>query len=98
METYIGIDLDTNGGLTHLGRIVMDGWLFDLIPESETCAGWNAAQMQNLYEKVYAAWEPHAHLPGQLPPALREKHARIYEAAMERGRNAGWNPELGEDE
>ena len=38
-NTYIGIDKDTNGGMTHLGRIVMDGWLFGFIPESETCAG-----------------------------------------------------------
>ena len=96
--TYIGIDKDTNGGMTHLGRIVMDGWLFGFIPESETCAGWNAAQMQNLYEKVYAAWEPYAHIPSKLPPEMREKHVQIYTAAMERGREKGWNPELGEDD
>lgn len=98
METYVGIDNDTNGGMTHLGRIVMDGWVFGLIPQTETCAGWNAAQMQNLYEKVYAAWEPYAHLPSNLPAELREKHARIYASAMNAGREQGWDPELGEDE
>lgn len=98
METYVGIDRDTNGGMTHLGRIVMDGWLFGFIPETETCAGWNAAQMQVLYEKVYAAWEPYGHLPGSLPPELRERHARIYAMAMAAARAKGWDPDLGEDD
>lgn len=98
METYVGLDHDINGGMTRLGRIVMDGRVFDFIPESQDCAGWGAAQMQVLYEKVYAAWEPYGHLPGQLPPELREKHARIYAAAMVAGRAKGWDPELGEDE
>ena len=41
METYVGIDQDTNGGMTHLGRIVMDGWVFGCIPENETCARYS---------------------------------------------------------
>lgn len=98
METYVGIKNDTNGGMTHLGRIVMDGWLFGFIPDTETCAGWDAAQMQMLYEKTYAAWEPYAHLPSNLPPELRDRHAHIYAAAMAAGREQGWNPELGEDD
>jgi hypothetical protein len=98
VETYIGLDKDKDGGMTHLGRIVMDGRLFGFIPEAETCAGWTASQMQLLYEKVYAAWEPYAHLPSRLPPELRDRHAAIYNGAIAAGREKGWDPELGEDD
>ena len=48
-QHYAGIDQDENGGLTHLGRMVRDAWVFGILPESETCAGWDGSQMQNLY-------------------------------------------------
>lgn len=97
-QFYVGIDKDAKGGLTHLGRIVRDAWIFGILPESETCEGWDSAQMQNLYEKVYAAWEPYAHLPSKLPENLREKHEQYYAQAIEAARNSGWNPELDKDE
>lgn len=95
---YIGIDQDKQGGMTHLGQIVKDAWVFGVLPETETCAGWTAAQMQVLYEKVYAAWEPFGHLPSRLPDELRERHARIHAEAMQQARQKGWDPELGEDD
>lgn len=97
-QYYVGIDQDENGGMTHLGQVVKDAWVFGVIPEAETCAGWTASRMQVLYEKVYAAWEPYGHLPSRLPDEMRERHARIHGAAMERGRKQGWDPELGEDD
>ncbi len=97
-QTYAGVDRDENGGLTHMGRTVRDAWVFGILPESETCAGWDAARMQNLYEKVYAAWEPYAHLPSRLPEDLRTRHERVYAVAMAEARKKGWDPELGEDE
>ncbi|PSJ17860.1 hypothetical protein [Nitrosomonas supralitoralis] len=97
-QIYVGIDLDENEGLTHLGRIVRDAWVFSILPESETCAGWSGAQMQSLYEKVYAAWEPYAHLPSRLPDELREKHARLYEQAIINAKKKGWDTELDEDD
>lgn len=97
-QTYAGVDRDENGGLTHMGRIVRDAWVFGILPESETCAGWDAGRMQGLYEKVYAAWEPYAHLPSRLPEDLRARHARIYGAAITGARDKGWNAELGEDD
>ena len=95
---YVGLREDTYGGLTHIGRIVRDAWVFGLVPETETCAGWSASAMQNLYEKVVLAWEPYAHLPSQLPPDLRARHTRIYEEAIVRAKALGWDPELGEDD
>ena len=53
-QVYAGVDKDNKGGLTHLGRMVRDAWVFGILPETETCEGWDAAQMQNLYEQVYA--------------------------------------------
>ncbi|ARU31049.1 hypothetical protein CAP31_04700 [Sulfuriferula sp. AH1] len=98
VQTYAGVDKDTNGGLTHLGRIVRDAWVFGIIPETETCEGWDSARMQNLYEQVYAAWEPYAHLPSRLPDELRDKHTQLYARAITTARNEGWNAELDEDE
>ena len=97
-QLYAGVDKDNKGGLTHLGRVVRDAWLFGILPETQTCEGWNAAQMQNLYEKVHAAWKPYAHIPSHLPDDLREKHAKLYGDAITNARKDGWDPELGEDE
>ncbi len=69
-ELYVGVHKDTNAGLTRLGRMVRDAWVFGILSEAETCAGWNGSQIQNLYEQVYAAWESYAHLPSRLPDEL----------------------------
>lgn len=95
--TYAGLRRDTHG-LTQLGRMVLDAWLFELLPESEDCAGWPLARMQALMEQVNARWDAYAGLPSRLPPALRERHARLYTEAIERARSKGWDPELGEDD
>lgn len=97
-QFYVGIDQDENEGLTHLGRIVRDAWIFNLIPETETCSGWSTGQMQVLYEKVYEAWEPYAHLPSRLPDTLRERHARLYSEAITNAKKKGWDTELKEDD
>lgn len=98
LQVYVGIDNDTNGGLTHLGRVVRDAWIFGILPETETCSGWDSGRMQNLYEKVYAAWEPYAHLPSRLPEDLRKRHMEFYNSAISVAREEGWDAELGEDE
>ena len=92
-KTYVGVDNDVNGGMTTIGKIIRDAWVFGLIPETETCAGWTMAQVEILYDKVTAAWGPYGHLASRLPPELRERHARIYEAAIDRARREGWDPE-----
>lgn len=95
---YAGIDNDEKSGLTHLGRVVRDAWVFGILPETETCEGWDAARMQGLYEQVYAAWEPYAHLPSRLPDEMRERHTQLYALAISDARSKGWDAELGEDE
>jgi hypothetical protein len=96
--TYTGIHKDSYGGMTPTGQIVKDAWLFDIIPMSETCEGWSRRQVQDLYEKVFAAWEPYGHLVSQLPPDLKAKHKKIHDEAIERARQMGWDPELGDED
>ena len=95
---YPGLDEDENGGMTHLGQIVKDAWVFGLIPETEQCTGWSRSQMQALYVRVGAEWDKYGNLPSRLPPELAERHARIYAEAMARARQGGWDPELGDDD
>jgi hypothetical protein len=41
---------------------------------------------------------PYGLLASRLPPELRERHARIYAAAVVRAREEGWNPELDDED
>jgi hypothetical protein len=97
-KIYQGIDKEPKGGMTPTGNIVRDAWVFGIIPESETCAGWTVQGIDALYDKVTAAWEPCGHRVSALPEELRERHARIYAAAVKRARAQGWDPELGDED
>jgi hypothetical protein len=97
-KIYEGIDKEPRGAMTPTANIIRDAWVFGIIPESETCAGWTVQRIDALYDQVSDAWAPHGHLASRLPPELRERHARIYGAAVERARREGWDPELGEDD
>ncbi|MEA3277159.1 MAG: hypothetical protein U9Q81_18105 [Pseudomonadota bacterium] len=97
-KIYQGIDKEPKGGMTPTANVVRDAWVFGIIPESETCAGWTVQGIDALYDKVTKAWGPYGHLASRLPPELRERHARIYAAAVERARAEGWDPELGDDD
>ena len=61
---------DRYGGMMPTGLIIKDGWLFNLLPKAVTCEGWAAGQMQTLYEKEYADWEPYGHMISLLPDDL----------------------------
>jgi len=97
-KTYPGIDKDPKGGMTPTGNIIRDAWVFEIIPETETCTGWTLQGIDALYDQVSMAWEPYGHLASRLPPVMRERHQRIYEAAVERARKEGWTPELDDED
>lgn len=97
-KQYVGIHKDRSGGMTQVGTIIRDAWVFGIIPETETCEGWDHGRLDVLYGKVSEAWQPYGHLVSNLPPELRERHERIYREAVERAREQGWDPELGEDD
>jgi len=97
-KIYVGIHDDTYGGMTPTGTIIRDAWVFGLLPETEGCAGWSLGRVQELYDRVYAAWEPYGHMPSRLSPELKERHERIHSAAVVRARELGWSAELGDDD
>lgn len=90
---YQGLEQDPNGAMDIVGKIIRDAQVFGFIDEAETCTGWRMSAIQNLYDKVSDAWEPYAGLPSNLPDELREKHQRIYAAAIARAKSMGWSSE-----
>ena len=97
-RTYVGLLDDQYAGMTPIGRVIRDAWVFGLIPETETCAGWSTDRIQELYDRVTDAWSQHGHLVSRMPPELRERHERIYEEALRLARASGWDPELDDEE
>jgi hypothetical protein len=97
-KIYQGLNQEPRGGMTPTGNIVRDAWVFGLIPETEDCTGWTLQGIDALYDKVTAAWGPYGNLASRLPPELRDRHARIYAAAMKNARIQGWDPELDEND
>jgi hypothetical protein len=94
-DTYVGIDNDINGAMTTIGKIIRDAWVFELLPETETCEGWNLGQIESLMDKVNREWDKYGCLVSRLPDPLRERHRRIHAAGLANAKAAGWS---GEDE
>jgi len=92
-STYVGIDNDVNGAMTTIGKIIRDAWVFELIPETETCEGWNQGQVDVLLDKVNAEWDKYGCMVSQLPADLRERHQRIHDKAIANAKAAGWSGE-----
>jgi len=97
-QTYVGIDKEMLGGMTSIGKLIRDAWVFGLIPETETCAGWNLARIDALLHKVNEEWDKYGCLVSHLPDELRERHQRIHGEAVERARAAGWSGEVETDD
>ena len=81
--------------MTTIGKIIRDAWVFELLPETETCEGWNLGQVDVLLGKVNAEWDKYGCMVSHLPDSLRERHQRIYDDALAMAKAAGWS---GEDE
>lgn len=100
-DRYIGLNNEINGGMTSIGKIIRDAWVFELIPETETCEGWNLAGIDALLQKVNNEWDKYGCLVSHLPKELRERHQRIHDEAIEKAKAVGWSGEnetLDEDE
>ena len=92
-KKYVGIDNDINGGMTDTGKIIRDAWVFGIIPESQTCAGWNAQGIEDLWAKVNKEWEKYGFQVNNLPPDTLAAFIRIHDAAIARAKQSGWNPD-----
>ena len=93
-KVYEGIDKDPTGAMNPTGNVIRDAWVFELIPESETCAGWTLERLNALYDRVSEEWHRYGHLVSQLPRELRDRHRRIYDQAVRRARELGWEPDM----
>ena len=92
-KRYVGIDNEINGGMTDTAKIIRDAWVFGIIPETETCEGWLAAGIEDLWRKVSAEWDKYGYQVGNLPDDLRANFMRIQDAAMTKAKAQGWEGE-----
>ena len=95
---YIGLNEDIDGGMTEVGKIIRDAWVFGLLDESETCEGWKLGALDDLLEQVNTEWDKYSCMVSQLPPELFEKHQRIHNAGIVKAKNAGWSGESETDD
>jgi hypothetical protein len=89
-QRYVGIYNDLYGGMTDAGKIIRDAWALGLLPESETCEGWLAAGIEDLWAKVSDEWEQYGFSVNRLPEEMRERFMRIQDEAMQRAIAADW--------
>ena len=92
-DRYVGINNEMHGGMTTIGKLIRDAWVFGLLPETETCEGWNYSQVDALLDRVNIEWDKYGCLVSHLPADLRERHQRIHDVAMADARAAGWSGE-----
>jgi len=87
---YVGINNDMYGGMTTIGKIIRDAWVFGLIPETQTCEGWTVQGIDALLDKVNVEWDKYGCSIACMPSELRERHQRIHDEAIRRAKAAGW--------
>jgi len=92
-DKYVGINNELNGGMTTIGKIIRDAWVFEIIPETETCEGWNLSGIDGLLDKVNKEWDKYGCLVSHLPEELFERHQRIHNEAVKTAKSAGWSGE-----
>ncbi len=97
-DKYVGINNEVHGGMTTIGKIIRDAWVFGIIEETETCEGWNFAGVDALLDKINVEWDKYGCLVSHLPPELRERHERIHGKAIAEAHAAGWCGEVETDD
>ncbi len=95
---YVGIDKDADGGMTSVGKIVRDAWVFGVLPETETCEGWDLGRMDVLLNQVNDEWDKYGCMVSSLPDDLRKRHERIYTVAIAGAKKEGWGGEKETDD
>lgn len=95
---YIGINNDLNGGMTPIGRMIRDAWVFGLIEETETCEGWDMSRINALLQRVNTEWDKYGCLFSHLPEDLAARHRRIHDEGFKKAQAAGWSGEVETEE
>lgn len=89
---YPGIDDDYYGGMTRIGNMIRDAWLFGILPETEKCEKWTNSQLQVVSEQVIREWDKYGCLVSNLPDDLRKRHSEINGPVIEKAKTLGWDP------
>lgn len=97
-DRYVGINNEINGGMTSIGKIIRDAWVFGIIPETETCENWNLSGIDALLQKVNAKWDNYGCMVSQLPEDLYTRHQKIHGEAIKNAKAAGWSGEFETDD
>lgn len=92
-EKYVGLRNERNGGMTAIGKVIRDAWVFELLDEAEDCEGWPFSRINALFEQVNVEWDKYGCLVSQLPTELFERHQRIHGEAIGNAKKAGWSGE-----
>lgn len=96
-KTYSGVHSEQMGGMTSVGKIIRDAWVFELIPETETCEGWTVQRIEVLLHQTNDEWDKYGCSVSCLPEGIRARHKRIYDEAIEQANAAGWTGEYETD-
>ncbi len=91
-KIYAGLDNDEYGGMTPIGNVIRDAWLFGLLPDGETCENWSYDRLRGLHEQVMAEWDKHGCMVSNLPEDLLQRHKEINDKALKIARERGWTP------
>ncbi|MGB5454510.1 MAG: hypothetical protein WBO73_05045 [Gammaproteobacteria bacterium] len=91
-KNYCGIHNDHFGGMTPIGTVIRDAWVFGIIPETETCENWDQGQMQLIQEQTRAEWDKYGCLVSNLPDDIKQRHAEIHSRAISKAKAQGWDP------
>lgn len=90
-QTYVGVHNDLNGGMTALGKLVRDAWVFGVLEETESCEGWDGNRIDVLLQTVNKEWDKYGCMVSQLPPDLFERHQKIHDQAFAKAKDSGWS-------
>ena len=80
------------------GKIIRDAWVFGLIPETETCEGWNLGGIDSLLDQVNKEWDKYGCMVSHLPEDLRKKHQQFHDNAIAKAKAEGWSGEVETDD
>jgi len=93
-QTYVGVNNDLNGGMTMIGKIIRDAWVFEILPETQTCEGWEISRIDAINQQVNEEWDKYGCMVGNLPDDLSARHKRIHDEAIKKAKENGWDPEI----
>jgi len=93
-KIYPGLNNDINGGMTMIGKIIRDAWVFGILPEGETCENWEMSRIDAVHQQINAQWDKYGCMVSALPADLAERHKQIYDKAIVEAKDRGWDPEV----